>query len=623
MIDIKVKLVAISKDEAAYIPQWVFHHLNFGFDGIEVWINNTSDNSFEILSRLQDGLGGDVVEIVQADDFFAKCKKSGKYFQPEVYNSVYQKEKERRRYTHLMFLDLDEFWMPSNFRDSVKDMIRKLPDSDVIASLWMFDMPEPGRVPFSRPFEKEAIYQKNPHVKSLVKISDNIKSIAVHVALLKGGVIHLSDGTVVEDDDDAKRVNWAYISKSQFRERISMIEEYSIVHHVYRSPVEYLSSLLRGRSHANDDNVFKVNRIGYIPWQGKEAMVRLSISPELIKGYDGEFEKFVDRFDLSECLKVARRFVLSRYKSAIDILKCDPALREKYKNQLRGLNVEERLVLPDIDVDAFLDGAAWSANQMNAIVDGVIDSAQVEEGELVINGWIIDDLKKSTGEFRVVVNNSLVLIATGFDVVHRPDVIKARNIFDEEMHCGFRARFNLRNEVDVVESVRVLYAPRRDDVAASFQLSNAVESQLKSSILKIIGGELVKTFASDGLVFNAYGISSRHSGIAVYCVDEPTPGRVNVEDKSLVISGWAICSDGKSPDGVSVEKKNEPARIYHFNRSRPDVVKAYQASIGGLAADARYGFRLKFSVVEPCSVNFIVDGRRFKILDIGPEGCNL
>ena len=622
MADIKVKLIAISKDEAAYIPQWVFHNLNFGFDGVEDRVNNTSDNSSEVLSKLQNSLGEDVIEVVWADEFFAECKRGDKYFQPEVYNKVYRREKELRRYTHLMFLDLDEFWTPANFRDSVKDMVRKLPDSDVIASLWMFDMPDARRLPFVRPFDKEAIYQKNPHVKSLVKVSDNIRSIAVHVALLKKGALHLSDGTTVEDDVDAKKVNWAYIGKSQFRERMSSLEEYSIIHHVYRSPVEYLSSLLRGRSHANDDNVFKINRIGYIPWQGKEAMVRFPIAAELIKKYDDAYEEFIDRCDLADSLKTARHFVLSRYKKAVDILKADLGLVEKYKNQLRGLDIENRLSLPDVDVNAFLNNVSMGANQMNSIVDGVIDSVQVEGNEIVVNGWIIEDLRDLKGKFQILINDSVAISASGFEAVHRPDVIKARSVFDETMHCGFRAKFAVNDDVGAIYSAKLLYSSNRNDEALSFQVSDVVESQLKSSILKIVGGEIVNKFSSGGLVFNIYGISSNRSGIAAYCVDEPAPGRINSEDKNLVVSGWAICANGKSPIGVSVEKKGEPARTYYFNRSRPDVVKAYGQVVQGLAEDARYGFRLKFLVSEFCTVSFIVEDKYFKVLDIDIEARN-
>ena len=40
-----IKLVAIAKNEAPYIPLWAFHHFQIGIDLIEIHINNTDDNS--------------------------------------------------------------------------------------------------------------------------------------------------------------------------------------------------------------------------------------------------------------------------------------------------------------------------------------------------------------------------------------------------------------------------------------------------------------------------------------------------------------------------------------------------------------------------------------------------
>lgn len=50
--ELKIKLVAIAKDEAAYLPEWIFHHLYFGFDQIDIYVNNTSDNTFALGEQL-------------------------------------------------------------------------------------------------------------------------------------------------------------------------------------------------------------------------------------------------------------------------------------------------------------------------------------------------------------------------------------------------------------------------------------------------------------------------------------------------------------------------------------------------------------------------------------------
>ena len=47
-----IKLVAIAKNEALYIPAWVYHHFKIGIDYIEIHINNTTDNSVEVCERI-------------------------------------------------------------------------------------------------------------------------------------------------------------------------------------------------------------------------------------------------------------------------------------------------------------------------------------------------------------------------------------------------------------------------------------------------------------------------------------------------------------------------------------------------------------------------------------------
>ena len=142
---LRVKVIAIAKDEAAYIPQWIHHHLHFGFDAVELWLNDISDNSLALLRKIQAALGADVVSIVEADDVLERCIKTRRHFQEEAYNLAYQREVKQGAFTHLMFLDLDELWTPANFEDSVKDVLRRYPQSDSISFLWMVDLPDRQR----------------------------------------------------------------------------------------------------------------------------------------------------------------------------------------------------------------------------------------------------------------------------------------------------------------------------------------------------------------------------------------------------------------------------------------------------------------------------------------------
>lgn len=43
MEPIVTKIIAVAKDEGAYLAEWIFYHLYKGFDEIEVLINRTTD----------------------------------------------------------------------------------------------------------------------------------------------------------------------------------------------------------------------------------------------------------------------------------------------------------------------------------------------------------------------------------------------------------------------------------------------------------------------------------------------------------------------------------------------------------------------------------------------------
>ena len=51
----KIKLVAIANNESLskYLPQWIHHHFQVGFNEIEIYINDTTDNSVAICEKIK------------------------------------------------------------------------------------------------------------------------------------------------------------------------------------------------------------------------------------------------------------------------------------------------------------------------------------------------------------------------------------------------------------------------------------------------------------------------------------------------------------------------------------------------------------------------------------------
>ena len=84
MEEIKIKLIAIAKNEAANLPQWVFHHFRIGVDSIDVYINGSSDNSLEISRKINSFEPR--FKFYDADHRLKKCALKGKNFQKHIYN---------------------------------------------------------------------------------------------------------------------------------------------------------------------------------------------------------------------------------------------------------------------------------------------------------------------------------------------------------------------------------------------------------------------------------------------------------------------------------------------------------------------------------------------------------
>src|SRR5690625_5458295 len=88
----RIKLCAIAKDESAYLFNWVFHHLYFGFDEVEVWLNNITDNSEELcreMARISSQFKYRV-----ADDVVSEAYRRGKMFQIIAYEKKYKARSE-------------------------------------------------------------------------------------------------------------------------------------------------------------------------------------------------------------------------------------------------------------------------------------------------------------------------------------------------------------------------------------------------------------------------------------------------------------------------------------------------------------------------------------------------
>ncbi|USZ49716.1 glycosyltransferase family 2 protein [Halomonas sp. DN3] len=253
----KTRLVAIAKDEGAYLADWVFHHRNFGFDEVHVCLNRTTDGSVEVLERLKER---DPAVSFEHVDWIDYCPAGlRKHMQTIAYAKALG-EARRDGIDWLMFLDVDEFWVPADFVTPIHaylDILFSDQPAGAVCHLWHN---EHGRESAFAPIAVGPYFSVAPNVKSLFPVT-SVHSVGVHVPRMnKDFPIYDADGvpmTFYENTHRAARNTLGV--KSAF-----------VLHRMYRSETEYLATTLRGNPE-RDDYGLKRNRKGYLAAQSNRG----------------------------------------------------------------------------------------------------------------------------------------------------------------------------------------------------------------------------------------------------------------------------------------------------------------------------------------------------------------
>lgn len=290
----KVKLVAIAKDEAAYLPEWVFHHFHFGFDAIDIYVNNTSDNTKELAEQLN---SFSQVRLLNGDTFFMEGAKTP---QQKVYNSAFKETKEAG-FSHIMFLDIDEFWTPLNMNSTIKDCLMEL-DADVISFEWLNKF---ENVKFAPAIEYKITGEHHHLVKTIINLDLSFEKLDIHNITSKGAKCVLSDGT--------KPV---FAKGNQKLISVSSIKPYIIVHRMYRSSEEYVSLLGRGRPRGG---VFKDNRNGFC--QLEYDLKTVVFDEDNTSKYEESRNQFFSEYISHDYMQRAHGFIESRYNGVLELIK--------------------------------------------------------------------------------------------------------------------------------------------------------------------------------------------------------------------------------------------------------------------------------------------------------------
>ncbi len=313
----RIKLIAVAKNEARYLTEWVLHHLYFGIDHIEVHYNQCSDNTVALGEYLAKRLP---VSFVNADKKFAPHLKSP---QVNIYLSSISKAYQEG-YSHILFLDIDEFFVPKDLKTSVPSMLADKSYYDVISTNWTNKLDD--AVLFGKAIEQKLSLEVSPTVKSVVKTFVNPPVMNPHNVVSQKLRYGMS-GTASFNTDRS--------DMSKVTEPMERFEsaDFFVLHRQYRSEIEYVTLLGRGRpiEAAKQKSIFKNNRRGYNIHNNKQL---LSFDSVNFQSYTQHIDNWMQSSAIQSFHIEAEKLVHKRYREVIDMIANAPITEQKLLKQL-------------------------------------------------------------------------------------------------------------------------------------------------------------------------------------------------------------------------------------------------------------------------------------------------
>ena len=342
---LRLKLVAIAKDESPYLAEWIFHHLYLGVHEIEIYMNGITDNSYRIVRRISDF--SKQVKFVQSDELLDLSLKAKQSFQLVIYDHAIKNEKASRRFSHLLFLDIDEYLMPEKWRSNVSGLLKQSKDADVVSFLWHSDIPSAHQTPFSPVLQGSIWMKKMCQMKSMCRLDGAAERSKIHTFIAneknaKSIDFRLSDGSTPSLFNKNKR-----LSSSDLDRLSGKFEPWFIYHRVFRSHDEYCSSLAKGRVHRTVPNPIKDNRYGYqIPAEKKDGwrfhgnQIEYRINRWQLFLYRCSYALFIRRLGLKKSIAKGQSIAMDRYQKLKKLIDDKPELKQLYSRQLKSTRFE-------------------------------------------------------------------------------------------------------------------------------------------------------------------------------------------------------------------------------------------------------------------------------------------
>ncbi|MEM1078344.1 MAG: glycosyltransferase family 2 protein [Pseudomonadota bacterium] len=288
-----VALLVVASNEGAYLAEFVHHHLAMGFAPIVVVTNNCTDSTVAVTEALTRA----DPRIRRHDGDWIWQKHPSKDFQMVAYRTALETIRaELGPGDYLALLDVDEFWTPLDGTETVQAHLAALHHPDIVVASWF--VPDADQTLFAPPLKLTLSGRLMPQVKSIWRADLEITRFNPHFAWAKGenrtvflAGIPLAPGT-------------ARLAEPPTRPGDAMI-----VHHMFRSRVEYLAFLRRGNP--TEDGAFKTNRHGYDVLPRTLNRCRVEITPALVARHEA-LTGFLATTGTAEATREGQRQTLHR-----------------------------------------------------------------------------------------------------------------------------------------------------------------------------------------------------------------------------------------------------------------------------------------------------------------------
>ena len=322
--DYRVALIAIASNEGAYLAQFVFHHLRMGFGPIILITNNSEDDTAAMAARMAERLP----EVYHLDgDPLRVGEQGSKNFQNRAYQTAFAWLGHRSiKPDYIMLIDVDEFWVPLNGATDVSHYIRCCSEPDAMLFNWV--APFDDTIPFAQPF--------NSSFKSVPQA--NIKSFWRYGIKITGLNAHIVYSPDIKTDHVA---SGSELFETRYKTIVAPVHpgDAMVVHQMYRSMVEYVAILLRGRPSLNA--TFKDNRWGYRHNLNERSVVVILLPESHGASWQAEFPAWVEVLGLTEMLVQSRVKVLERATRALALYESlSEEERAPYANAFRFVDFD-------------------------------------------------------------------------------------------------------------------------------------------------------------------------------------------------------------------------------------------------------------------------------------------